>query len=167
MKVAIKDANIIFDFYEMDLLETCLGLDFDFITSDFVNSEIKTETIKLIINEYKLKKLISIESLDAEQLTEAFQINLEQPGLSIPDCSVIILAQKHNAIILSGDKALRNKAKQSGIEYHGILWILDTLIEYNRISKDTAFTKLKELMKTNKRLPVSKCNKRFENWSNK
>jgi len=61
MKVAINDANIIFDLYEMNLLETCLGLDFDFITSDFVNSEIKTETIKFIINEYKLKNLISIE----------------------------------------------------------------------------------------------------------
>jgi len=167
MTVAIKDANIIFDLYEMDLLETCLLLDFDFITSDFVNSEIKTETLKLIINDYKSKNLISIESLDAEQLTAAFQIRLEQPGLSIPDCSVIILAQKHNAIILSGDKALRNIAKLSGIEYHGILWILDTLIECNKITKETAFRKLKELMKTNKRLPVSECNKRFENWSNK
>lgn len=41
MKVAIKDANIIFDLYEMDLLETFLSLDFDFITSDFVNRELK------------------------------------------------------------------------------------------------------------------------------
>ena len=135
MKVAIKDANIIFDLYEMDLLDICLSLDFDFITSDFVNSEIKTETLKLIINDYKSKNLISIESLNAEQLSEALKIKLEQPGLSIPDCSVIILAQKHNAIILSGDRALRNKAKQSGIEYHGILWILDTLIECKRITK--------------------------------
>jgi predicted nucleic acid-binding protein len=167
MKVAIKDANIIFDLYELDLLEICLSLDFDFITSDFVNSEIKTETLKLIINDYKSRNLISIESLNTKQLTEALKINKEQPGLSIPDCSVIILAQKHNAIILSGDKALRNKAKQSGIEYHGILWILDTLIECNRITKETASIKLEELMKTNKRLPASDCNKRLEKWSNK
>lgn len=167
MKVAIKDANIIFDLFEIELLETFLSLDFDFITSDLVNSEIKTVTLKLKINDCKTKKLISIESLNYKQLSEAYNIKLEQPGLSIPDCSVIILAQKHNAFILSGDKVLRNKAKELGLEYHGILWILDTLIDFNKISKNTACIKLKELMKTNKRLPLTDCNKRLEKWSNK
>lgn len=77
------------------------------------------------------------------------------------------MAQKHNAIILTGDKALRNKAKQSCIEYHGILWILDILIKFNKITNNIAYNKLIELMKTNKRLPTSECNKRLEKWSNK
>lgn len=57
MKVAIKDTNIIFDLFEIDLLETLLNLDYDFITSDFVNSEIKNEPLKLLINDYRTKKL--------------------------------------------------------------------------------------------------------------
>lgn len=46
MKVAIKDANIIFDLFEMDLLEIFLSLDYNFITSDLVNSEIKTKNLQ-------------------------------------------------------------------------------------------------------------------------
>lgn len=165
MKVAITDANIIFDLFEMDLFETFLSLNYDYITSDFVLNEIKDENLKLKINSFQSKHLISIESLDTEQLEAALKIRKEQPGLSIPDCSVIVLAQKHNALILSGDKVLRNKACHFRLECKGILWVIDILVACNKITKDIARIKLSSLMKVNKRLPVSECNKRLEKWS--
>lgn len=109
--------------------------------------------------------MITVESLDYEQLSEAYNLKSEQPGLSVPDCSVIILAKKYDAIVLSGDRLLRNKAKEFGLEYHGILWILDTLVESNKITTIIAFQKLKELMYNNNRLPISECNKRLEKWA--
>lgn len=103
MKIAIKDANIIFDLFDMKLLDEFLSLKYHFITSDFVQSEIKSpETKKKFSNLIKNKK-IKIESLSIEDLGEALKIKEIKAGLSMPDCSVLFLAQKHDAILLSGD----------------------------------------------------------------
>jgi predicted nucleic acid-binding protein len=82
----------------------------------------------------------------------------------MPDCSVIYLAQKHDAILLSGDKPVRLAAKSVGIEYHGVLWALDEMIKQSIIPKKTAKIKLQQLMLTNNRLPKSECKKRLERW---
>ncbi|MFP4369737.1 MAG: hypothetical protein ACLFR2_09170, partial [Candidatus Kapaibacterium sp.] len=80
------------------------------------------------------------------------------------DCSVIFLAEKYKAILLSGDKAIRTTAKTIGIEYHGILWALDQLIEQKIITSKTAKDKLKYLMSINNRLPQKECQKRIDQW---
>lgn len=82
------------------------------------------------------------------------------------DCSVIFLAEKYKAILLSGDRAIRITAKTIGIEYHGILWALDQLIEQNIITSKTAKDKLIYLMSINNRLPQKECQKRIDRWNN-
>ena len=162
MKIAIKDANIIFDLYDMGLLEIFTSLNFRFITSDFVKSEVRSDGVRQLLGKQIALDKIQIVGLDAYELLDLYNFQQKHKGLSISDCSVFYLAEKHNAIILSGDKLLRNTAKAAGIEYHGILWILDKLIESNKLTKSTAKTKLIELMKVNKRLPSDECNKRIE-----
>ncbi|MEG1740967.1 MAG: hypothetical protein RR250_06550 [Akkermansia sp.] len=49
--------------------------------------------------------------------------------VSLQDVSVAHLAKKHGGILLSGDKRLRTKSAESGIEIKGILWILDMIVE--------------------------------------
>ena len=58
-------------------------------------------------------------------------------SLSDVDKSVILVAQINNAMILSSDKAVRNFAKTSAIEYHVMLWIFDQLIELYYILSDS------------------------------
>ena len=70
-------------------------------------------------------------------------------SLSETDKSVLHIANKINACVLSSDKTLRNCAKNKNIEYHGMIWIFDKLVESGVLSKKEAAIKLKQLVATN------------------
>jgi predicted nucleic acid-binding protein len=86
-------------------------------------------------------------------LTEEERIKIQSQtfprSLSDVDKSVIFLAEKHNVMILSSDKAVRNYAKAQAIEYHGMLWILDRLVEFDLISRPIAILKIQLLVEKN------------------
>lgn len=72
-------------------------------------------------------------------------------------------------MVISSDKAVRNYAKTRSIEYHGMLWIFDYLIDVNLISKEDAINKIQKLIsdnvfyKNNMEL-VSEITKRIDKW---
>ncbi|OFY39344.1 MAG: hypothetical protein A2X18_07260 [Bacteroidetes bacterium GWF2_40_14] len=68
-------------------------------------------------------------------------------ALSLTDRTVIFLSEKLDAILISSDKAVRNYAGKFAIEYHGILWILDQLIDNKIITNDQLSEKLVILTK--------------------
>jgi len=45
--------------------------------------------------------------------------------------------------------AIRKKAKQLGLEYHGILWVFEQLVYHNLVSKERAKEKLQALINHN------------------
>lgn len=76
-------------------------------------------------------------------------INTYTLSLSEVDKTVLFLAEKLNATVLSSDKAVRNYAKSQTVDYHGMLWIFDCLIEQKILTKKEAGDKLKELISLN------------------
>jgi hypothetical protein len=69
--------------------------------------------------------------------------------LSSIDKTVLHLAFKVKAMILSSDKAVRQYGKSRSIEYHGLLWIFDQLIEQGILNPKEAAVKLNDLIKSN------------------
>jgi len=149
----------------MELLDGFLSLEFHVITSDFVRNEIKSEAIKEKFNSLVKNKKIGVESLSGDELEECLRIKRTRPGLSMADCSVLFLAKKHCAILLSGDMPVRTTAKAMELEYHGILWAMDKMTERGIITRKTAGEKLLLLMTINNRLPQKECQKRLDRWS--
>lgn len=81
------------------------------------------------------------------------------------------LAEKIDAMVLSSDKAVRNCAKKKSIEYHGMLWIFDKLIETKKISANLASEKLQKLIHSNivyqnNNELVTEMEKRLKIWNN-
>jgi hypothetical protein len=70
-------------------------------------------------------------------------------SLTESDKTVLFLAEKVDAMILSSDKVIRNCAKRRSIEYHGMLWIFDRLVECTLLSLSEAANKLESLIRTN------------------
>ena len=71
-------------------------------------------------------------------------------GFSHQDKSVVYLALTlENAIVLSSDKLVRNFAEKQGLEYHGLLWIIDELVDQNIIYKNLAVSFLQKLLSIN------------------
>jgi len=60
------------------------------------------------------------------------------------------IANKLNACVLSSDKALRDCAENKEIEYHGMIWIFDRLVETSGLTPKEAAGKLKQLVAINR-----------------
>lgn len=164
MIVTVNDSSIIFDLNAINLLDEFVNLDFKIIITDFVLYEVKNSDLFSKLLEFRRLNNIEIEIFNYEEMLEMYNIKNEVKSLSIPDCSVIIVAKKLNAVVLSGDKVLRNKANSLNLECHGILWVFDKLIEQEIISQSVAYERLSCLIKINNRLPMNECNLRLEKW---
>lgn len=167
IKIAVTDACIFIDLYDLGLVNSFFDLELEIHTTTSVYFELYEEQQQV------LKAYQSIDSLIVHNLLESdfLQIHSESfpKSLSETDKSVLYIANKLNACVLSSDKTVRNSAKNKGIEYHGMIWIFDKLVEENLLTKKEAFLKLKQLVAINfifqnNQSLVAEIQKRFKSW---
>ena len=147
MKIAITDACIFIDIFDLKLTSRLFGLKVEIHTSLDVFNELYPEQ-REVLNAY-----MSVGSLIVHNILEADRISIYKEGfpntLSESDKTVLYLAAKLEAMVLSSDKRVRYNAKIRSIEYHGMFWIFDKLVESSLISHKDASEKLKTLIMTN------------------
>ena len=170
MRLAVKDANVFIDLESMGLLDLWFQLGIETITSSFVVMELEDgdhqnalaciragQAIEAVISQHEMEK--AFEELRSECVSS---------GLSITDISVMYLAIREDAILLSGDKQLRTFAKVRSVEIHGTLWIMDRLVEAGLLAKRVAAQRLENLLLRtggNQRyLPKGECHTRITRW---
>ncbi|GHV23030.1 hypothetical protein FACS1894174_08440 [Bacteroidia bacterium] len=146
MKIAITDACI-FDLHDLKLTNLLFLLEIDIHTSLDVFNELYPEQQDLLLA-YKSVNRLAIHNITAEDRAKMRQQNYPK-ALSENDKTVLFLAEKTSSMILSSDKAVRNCAKKNSIECHGMLWILDKLVESNVLRMSDAAIKLEKLIKQN------------------
>jgi predicted nucleic acid-binding protein len=159
----VNDANILIDLLKIDLLDTFFQLEFDFQVTDIVFAEIQEDNAA-DLQSFLESKLLTKCEFSFEDLLQIQNFEVENPALSIADCSCLFLSRKLSATLLTGDGALRRIAKQNDIPVHGILWVFDEMVSSSLISKNEAREKLSHLMNLNLRLPVKECRKRLHRW---
>jgi len=149
--VVIKDACILFDLIDLDLLETFYLLEVTPVTTGFVVSEVLDETqAKLLAEGIKAGKLTVYNDGD---VTKIIALSVEHVGLSFADCSVLELSFRVPGLILSADKSLRNEAKRRGLVVKGLLWVINQLFENGILSKEESLAKLEQYPLINPRTP--------------
>lgn len=147
MRIAITDACIFIDLIELRLTSQFFGLSIEIHTSLDVYYELYPEQQELLKAYMSIGKLV-IHNITGDEKTKIK--NSGYPGsLSEIDMSVLFLAEKFNAMVLSSDKAVRNYAKSKSFEYHGMLWIFDKLVESGLVSTYEAIEKIKNLLSSN------------------
>ncbi|MEO7313945.1 MAG: hypothetical protein ABIW47_02085, partial [Ginsengibacter sp.] len=126
IKIAVTDACIFIDLYDLCLINSFFDLELEIHTTTSVYFELYEEQQQV------LKAYQSVNKLIVHNLSESdfLQIHSESfpKSLSETDKSVLYVANKINACILSSDKTVRNCAKNKAIEYHGMIWIFDKLV---------------------------------------
>jgi len=147
MKLAIADACIFIDLYDLDLTNQFFGLDFEFHTSLDVINELFIHQQQLLSAFQSVGKLI-VHNIKAGDRNEMINANYPK-SLSESDKTVLYLASKLNAIVISSDKTVRNTAKKNAIGYHGMLWIFDQFVLHKILTKPEASLKLKSLIHSN------------------
>lgn len=163
MNIAIQDANIIFDLLACDIFDAFFELPIEVHTTSLVIAEIHRKDQLDACAEAITRKKLLIQSISTRQYI-ALQAR-KQSGLSEADLSVMELAESKQAILLTGDGALRRTASKRKISVHGIIWIFDQMVENCVCEKQFAASKLEILKTTNPRLPVDELDKRITAWS--
>lgn len=162
MKIAVNDASILFDLIDAGLIHSLFQLDCTFCTTDYIINEITEAKQRTVIQKFVDDNSLTVLSIaDISKIYDEMKIH---PALSSQDCSVLITAREKNAVLLTGDNSLRKIAAAEGLEVHGVLWVLDVLLDKGIISSNTAHDKLSDLMKINSFLPLDECNKRLNKW---
>jgi len=164
VKIAVNDANLFIDLWELKLTAIFFCLPLEFHTTQLILNELETDqlaqlTIFIESNDLKARYLTreEIDGLDS--------ISVNSRKLSREDLSVYFYAKELNdCMILTGDNRLRKEAQRQGFEVHGILWVFEQIVENGLLNTKIAAEKLQELMSINLWLPVSECEKMIEKW---
>lgn len=163
MKILINDANILIDLLHLELVEEFCSLDFKLYTVDVIIEELD-EVQKAVI--YQFPSIIILE-LNAEQVSEVAEIQKVNNGLSFEDCSVWYYSRELQSILVTGDGKLRKKAKESGVEVRGILYLFDQFLIQDKIDFELAVSKINQLKILNSRLPQKQIDLRITSWKEK
>jgi len=118
MKIAVKDANIVIDLVNGDLLGTCLKLPYAFCTTEGVISQLEWEEQWSTVRPFVDAGALEIIELTTQEMEDIFASPLLMK-LDVVDLGVMHLAKRENAILLTGDLALRKESAQWGIRVHG------------------------------------------------
>lgn len=168
MKIAITDTCIFIDLHELDLTPQLFQLPIQIHTSKVIVEELYPAQ-QALLNTYIAAATLHVHSLSVADVLAIHQLPLPA-GLSFNDKSVLLLAQKTQAMVLSGDALIRRTAGRLGIEYHGMLWLFDQLVEHAVLSESEAAEKLHQLRlinsyyQSNARLHLE-IEKRLKTWS--
>jgi hypothetical protein len=155
MKIAVTDANIFIDLIKLQILELlfCIGLEIH-TTQEIIDQLNESQLNKL--NIHIGKAAIRVHKFDAEELENI--VLFETPrALELADKSIVWLAIKLSAVVLSGDNPVRKFCELKNLPVKGILWLFDEFVEKSLLAETDAHRKMEYLISFNNRLPKEQC----------
>ncbi len=163
MRIAVKDTSILIDLAEGDLLGLWFKLQIETHTTDFVLAELRKETQWQHVSVFADAGLIQRHVTQPDGLAEVVDY-ARAHGVSLADASGVLLAIRLKACLLTGDRRMRNAAREGGVEVRGVLWIIDQLVEREVIGKHEAADRLERICAAGSRLPRDECEVRIKDW---
>jgi len=163
MRLAITDANIFIDLIHIGFVDHLFSIGFEIHTCAEVLAELN-ERQQDTLKDFSDRKVLTVHIIhDDAQEIGLFPV---PKSLSNTDVTVIFLARKLDAMVLSGDGVLRRHCEKEKIDVRGILWLLDLFIEKRLTTHANSVTQLEKLMSYNDRLPKNECERRLQLWRN-
>lgn len=135
MRIVINDTSCLVDLSKGGLIEPMLSLPFRFVVTFNVRS---AELLDFGPAEWSRLEALGLETIDppGEHVAAAGQVMQLNRKLSFEDSLNYVVAREHRlSILLTGDRALRKVAEQNGVEVHGILWVVEKLLEHKNVDR--------------------------------
>lgn len=147
MNIVVTDACIFIDVIELHLTTKFFGLGLEIHTTRDVMNELYPEQ-QQILEAYETNNKLTIHILSPEEKLELLSDTFPK-ALTPEDRSVVFIAQKLDAIVLSSDKPVRKVAKKLAIEYHGMIWIFDQLVKEKLLTGKKASELIQQMVDSN------------------
>lgn len=164
IKIAVQDANVLIDLELAGLFDLWFQIGIETHTTDFIRAELENGRHFQALAYFESGQLRD-HALSFEEIMEVSELERSVGSKAgFNDCSVLFLALKLDAMLLSGDKPLRKAGKERRIEVHGTLWIFDQLVEKKLMSPKIAAEKLENLREQDRFFPEVECRERLARW---
>ena len=164
MKLIITDTNIFFDIISIGALPEFFSLDYEICTTVFVIEEIIRSDQREAIEVFIRAKEINVIDFSAEEIGEIYGFKTEKNFKGITDKSVLWKSLQLECPLLTGDKKLRIEAENQGVEVHGSIWVIRSLVENGLIDKKKGIKLLESLKKVNSSLPFDEIDKLIRSY---
>jgi predicted nucleic acid-binding protein len=159
LKKLILDTPICIDLYNGELLVAALQLPYKFILPDVIIGELNEPAGALL-----LKLGFVEEGTTGEEIQNVSALRNKYTGPSTNDLFALLLAKRNACPIITGDNSLRSAARQEGIAAHGLLWLLDAIIDADILKGTKAADALKRIIAEGSWLPRKECEDRLKKW---
>ena len=142
MTILVSDTSVLIDLERGSLLEPVFGLSATFGVPDLLyERELKDHGGPGLL----ALGLKVLELNDDEVILSQHYRSLAR-HISLPDSFALALATRSDHKLLTGDKALRILAESRGVPCHGVLWVVDQLIEAKTVHKVILAAKLEQIV---------------------
>jgi len=163
--ICATDTNIWIQLYHGEITEQVFILPFKFISTDLVINEIEYPDGAELVAELKSKGLDERE-LTGNQVAELASLTTKhkKKGTSPVDLSALVLAKATGVLLMTGDGGLRKAALEEKVRVHGMLWLLDEMVERKVLRPQDAVRALEKMLNKGARLPARECAECIRRW---
>jgi predicted nucleic acid-binding protein len=154
------DTNVWRDLEAGSLLEDAIRLGHELLVPDILIAE---EITRPILEQ--IQGGITETSLDAGELSAVGDVRSSYDKISHADAVLLVSAEVHNAILVSGDQPLREAARDRDLRVHGQLWFVEQMIEDHIIRQNEAALALQMMLDAGRWLPPKATKDRIKKWS--
>ncbi len=132
METLVSDTSVLIDLDRGTLVEATFRLPFEFTVPDLLyERELKEHGGPDFV-----RLGLRIAELDSDGVSLALGYRRKRRPLSLPDSFALALAKTNTWTLLSGDRELRELAEEEEVRCHGVLWLLDQMLEQRVIDLD-------------------------------
>ncbi|MDD9989762.1 MAG: hypothetical protein OXQ31_26075 [Spirochaetaceae bacterium] len=142
------------------LVEAVFGLPVEFVVPDLLYERELRQHGGEELRELGLR----VEGLeDGSGVVRALGYRGLEPALSLVDSFALALAVENRWTLLTGDRVLRHLARSEDVDCHGLLWVLDLMVEARVVDRRTLYSGLEAIGDHPRcRLPRAEVNKRLQ-----
>jgi len=154
MFLIISDASVLIDIECGELTSAMFSLPWQFAVPDTLFSEKLAER-----HGHLLQLGLISKTMDGDLVAEAYNLHQKYIKPSVNDMLALRLAKHEDCQLLTGDKALREVAKKLSVEVHGTIWLVEQLIQQNKITVEVARVGFQYMQDSGSRLPWDEVEK--------
>lgn len=158
--ICVTDANVWIDLHNADLLDAVFELGHTWRTPDIiVEDEVLTVSREILV-----ELGLDVRSLSGDELNRIPPLNQRHANPSPKDLAVLVAADADDGIVVTGDGPLRTAAEEEDLTVHGVLWVLDGLVEEEIVAPKRAAAALTAMIEQGSHLPERPVQTRLRRW---
>lgn len=99
------------------------------------------------------------KTMSGELVSEAYSLRQQYIRASVNDLLALTLAKHERCQLLTGDRALREVAKKLSVEVHGTIWLIEQMLQKEKVTIEVARVAFHQMRDSGSRLPWNEIEK--------